>query len=81
MAEYDHGKASRVRELCRLLKPVIGNQARTIWLAYVAEDDNGKKQIEDYLELLSAKHFLGSIDSDNAKKGAKYCPFCSSFSC
>ena len=45
MAEYDRGKASRVRELCRLLKPVIGPQAHKIWIAYVAEDENGKKQI------------------------------------
>ena len=65
MAEYDRGKAARVRELCRLLKPVIGSQADRIWIAYVAEDDNGKKQIEDYLELLSAKHFLGHLDQDN----------------
>src|SRR3990172_343291 len=66
MAGYEQGKASRVRELCRLLKPLIGKQAERIWLAYVAEDENGKKQIEDYLELLSAKHFLSSLDSDSA---------------
>ncbi len=55
--------AGRVRDLCRRLKPVIGNQAERIWLAYVAENDAGKKQIEDYLELLAVQHFHGTLES------------------
>ena len=64
MADYDRGKASRIREHCRQLKPVIGKQADKIWMAYVAEDEAGKAQIEDYLELLTAQHFHGQLDSD-----------------
>jgi hypothetical protein len=64
MAEVDRGQAARVRDLCRRLKPVVGQQAERIWLAYVAEDEDGKTQIEEYLEILAAQHFLGSLDSE-----------------
>ena len=64
MAERDRGKAARVRDLCRKLKPVIGEQADRIWMAYVVEDETGKSQLLDYLEILSAKHFQDSLDQD-----------------
>ena len=64
MAEYERSKAARVRELCRKLKPVIGEQAERIWMAYVAEDEAGKTQVQDYLELLAAQHFHGSLEDD-----------------
>ena len=64
MAEYDRGKAARVRDLCRQLKPVIGDQAERIWMAYVAEEEAGKAQIQDYLELLAAQKFHSQLDTD-----------------
>ena len=64
MAEYERGKAARVRELCRKLKPVIGQQADRIWMAYVAENESGKTQVQDYLELLAAQHFQGTLESE-----------------
>lgn len=64
MAENERGKAARVRALCRKLKPVIGPQADRIWMAYVAEDETGKAQFLDYLEILSAQHFQGSLDNE-----------------
>ncbi len=64
MAEHDRGKAARVRELCRQLKPVIGEQAQRIWMAYVAEDETGKGQLLDYLEILAAQRFHGSLDDE-----------------
>lgn len=64
MAEHDRGKAARVRELCRQLKPVIGQQAERIWMAFVAEDETGKEQLLDYLEILSAQKFHGSLDNE-----------------
>jgi len=64
MADRDRSKASRVRELCKKLKPVIGKQADRIWMAHVAEDETGKTQIQEYLELLSAKHLDGALESD-----------------
>jgi len=60
----DHGKTGRVRDLCRRLKPIVGEQADRAWQAYVAESEEGKKQIEDYLELLAAKHLFGSLDHE-----------------
>lgn len=62
MAEYDRGKAARVKELCRRLKPVIGEQAERIWMGYVAEDETGKAQLLDYLEILAAQKFNASLD-------------------
>jgi hypothetical protein len=62
---YDQGQASKVRELCQRLRPIIGQQADKIWLAHIVENENGKKQIEDYLELMAAKHFFGNLESDS----------------
>jgi hypothetical protein len=64
MTPHDRGQPTRVRELCRQLKPIIGAQAERIWMAYVAEDETGKTQIQDYLELLAAQHFQGSLEDD-----------------
>ncbi|MBI1826580.1 MAG: DUF87 domain-containing protein [Planctomycetes bacterium] len=59
----EFGKSARVQELCRKLKPIIGERAERIWLAFLAEDEDGKAQIVDYLELLSAQHFRESLES------------------
>ena len=60
----ENTKMTQVRDLCRKLKPVIGEQADRIWMAYVAEDETGKEQIRDYLELLYAQKFQGHLESD-----------------
>jgi len=62
---YDPGTAGKIRDICQRLRPIIGQQADKIWQAYVTENENGKKQIEDYLEMLSAKHFFGKLDSES----------------
>ena len=64
MSGLDQARAARVRELCRQLKPVIGEQAERIWMGYVAENDTGKDQILEYLELLAAQHFQGALETD-----------------
>ncbi len=53
----------RVREMCRRLQPIIGAQAERIWLAYVAENEEGREQIENYLELLGAQYFQETLQS------------------
>jgi hypothetical protein len=63
MTPIDQGKA-RVRELCRQLKPIIGAQADRIWLAFVTENEAGKEQILDYLELLAAQHFQRELENE-----------------
>lgn len=63
MPAPDRSGSGRVRELCRQLKPVIGAQADRIWMAYAVETEAGKRQIEDYLEILAARYFQGTLDA------------------
>ena len=48
-----------VQDLCRKLKPLIGLRADRYWLAYLAEDATGKRELETVLNLLAAR-LLGS---------------------
>ena len=54
-----------VYEICKKLKPIIGKQADCYWLAYLAEDTDGKKEIADTLQLL-AMQLLG-MDYEDSK--------------
>jgi len=56
MAEGRPPPAGAARELCQKLKPLLGEKMDRIYAAYCAEDIDGKRQIERYLELLMAKH-------------------------
>ncbi|MFA6175607.1 MAG: DUF87 domain-containing protein [Phycisphaerae bacterium] len=48
---------TRVQELCRKLKPVLGKKIDRLWRAYLAESDpGGKADVEQMLELLAAKY-------------------------
>jgi Holliday junction resolvase-like predicted endonuclease/energy-coupling factor transporter ATP-binding protein EcfA2 len=69
---------TRVQELCRKLKPVMGSKIDRLWSAYLAESDaDGKADIEQTLELLAAKHLGADYSIDRspfpppAKKFAK----------
>jgi energy-coupling factor transporter ATP-binding protein EcfA2 len=47
---------TRVQELCRKLKPVMGKKVDRLWSAYLADSDaDGKADIEQTLELLALK--------------------------
>ncbi len=46
----------RAKDLCRRLKPFLGKKVDALWAAFVAEDSEGKADIERTLELLAAKH-------------------------
>jgi len=63
MADATTGKTEHIRQLCRSLRPILGNQMNQVFEAYCAEDDKGKQQVETYLELLYAKHLPASLDS------------------
>jgi len=52
-----------VYEICKKLKPLIGQQADRYWLAYLAEDSDGKREIADTLQL-RAVQLLG-LDFEN----------------
>ncbi len=62
MADNAYGSADRVRELCRKLKPVMGQSAERIFNAYSAVDAEGKKQIETYVDALAARHLGRTLD-------------------
>jgi hypothetical protein len=51
-----------IQEICRKLKPVIGNKADRYWLAYLTENKEGKQDIEIALNLLALKHLGNDID-------------------
>ena len=60
---------TRVQELCRRLKPVLGTKVDRLWATYLAESDtDGKADIEQTLELLAAKHLGSDYNPDR-------CPF------
>ena len=63
MAEGITSKAELIRQLCRSLRPILGDKMNEVFQAYCAEDTEGKQQIETYLGLLSARHLSSSLDS------------------
>ena len=62
MVEPRSAAAERVREVCRKLKPLLGERVNRLFMAYAAEDDEGKKQIESYLDVLVSKHLDIGLD-------------------
>lgn len=58
---------TRIQELCRQLKPVLGKKVDRLWSVYLAESDmRGKADIEQTLELLAAKHLGKSYEPDRS---------------
>ena len=58
---------TRVQELCRKLKPIMGGKVDRLWRVYLAESDaGGKADIEQTLELLAAKHLQQDYQPDRA---------------
>lgn len=58
---------TRVQELCRKLRPVLGPKIDRLWSVYLAESDPaGKADIEQTLELLAARHLGQSYAPDRA---------------
>ena len=58
---------TRIQELCRQLKPVLGKKIDRLWSAYLAESDpGGRADIEQTLELLAAKHLGKSYEPDRS---------------
>ncbi|MFC1653101.1 ATP-binding protein, partial [Planctomycetota bacterium] len=58
---------TRIQELCRQLKPVLGAKIDRLWSAYLAESDpGGRADIEQTLELLAAKHLGKNYEPDRS---------------
>ena len=62
MADTGMPQPGNARDLCVKLRPILGPQMDQIYGAYCAEDAEGKKQIEKYLELLAFKHLPSSLE-------------------
>jgi len=62
MPDAISARTEYVRQLCRKLRPILGDNMNQVFEAYCAEDVDGRKQIETYLELLSAKHLPTGLD-------------------
>jgi hypothetical protein len=52
-----------IQEICRQLKPIIGERANRYWLAYLTEEQDGKRDIETAIRLLAVKHLGLSVDT------------------
>ena len=57
-------KTERVKQLCRKLRPIVGKKIDGIWQSYLIEDDKGKGEIEEYLQLLSASVISNRLERD-----------------
>ena len=58
---------TRMQELCRKLRPVLGKKIDNLWAVYLAESDaGGKADIEQTLELLAAKHIGQDYQPDRS---------------
>ncbi len=58
---------TRVQELCRKLKPVMGKKVDRLWSAYLADSDaDGKADIEQTLELLALKRLGADYNADRS---------------
>lgn len=59
--------AAAIRQMCQRLVPILGDGIEKVYLAWQAEDDNGKALLEKYLQRLSFKYFpydLNTVETD-----------------
>lgn len=59
-----------VQELCRKLKPIIGDKADRYWLAYLSQDHRGKQEIEIALNMLAAKRLGTDVSTPDTHLSA-----------
>ena len=57
---------TRAAELCRKLKPVLGEKVDRLYRAYLAGDMDDKSDIEQTLELLAARHLGQTYQPDRS---------------
>ena len=55
----------KVREVCKKLKPILGDKIDKLWRLYCFSDDNQRKDLEAYIEMLSAKTIKEDLVKDN----------------
>ena len=47
--------AVQIEQICKKLRPVIGSRADSLWYAYLAEDDKGRKELALNIEIVAEK--------------------------
>jgi len=58
---------SRMAELCRRLKPILGQKIDRLWHVYMADSSlGGRAEIEQTMELLAARHLGQSFEPDRS---------------
>jgi len=55
-----------VDEICRYLKPFLGEKADRMWQAHQVADFEGRKQIEQHLRILSLQYLQATPDQPPA---------------
>lgn len=63
----DSANFSNVRQLCLRLRPILGDKMDQIYETYLAEDSEGRSQIEHYIELLTARYIPHRLGQDEAE--------------
>jgi len=63
----DKANFNNIRQLCLRLRPILGARMDQIYTAYLAEDPDGRDQIEHYLELLAARYIPQSLGQEEAE--------------
>ena len=46
---------NKIEELCKRLKPILGSRIDRLWFTYLAENSDGKREIENILQILDAR--------------------------
>ncbi len=44
-----------IEELCKKLKPIIGDEADSLWYMYLAEDEKGRRKLALDIEIIAEK--------------------------
>ena len=55
----------QLKAICRKLKPILGGQADSLWLAYVtAETPQSKRDAEGLIQILAMNHLARQVDDE-----------------
>ena len=56
---------NQLKEVCRKLKPIIGNRADTLWLAYItSETPKAKQEAETFIQMCAIRHLSRQVDDE-----------------
>jgi len=52
-----------VQDTCLALKPIIGGQAEQLWQAYLVQDEDGKRELEEQIELWATTTLNADVEN------------------